>query len=76
MEIMEVSQSQPDTLTKFDHPVLACFIGDDMSCLVVLQDYQEGMKVVTISTVTWSVMKEYSSPDIKVKDADLWMCCG
>ena len=74
MDIMEVSQSQPDILTKFNHPVVTSFIGGDMSCLVVLQAKHEGMKVVTISTVTWLPMKEYRCPDIKIKEADLWVC--
>ena len=56
MDIMEMSQSQPELLVSFEHPAVASYLAGDMTSLVVVQDNQvmDRLVVVTVCTVNWS----------------------
>jgi len=62
MDIMEVSQSQPELLVSFEHPAVASYLTGDITSLVVVQDSQvlDRLVVVTVCTVNWSVKEVFS----------------
>jgi len=75
MDIMEVSQSQPELLVSFEHPAVASYLAGDMTSLVVVQDNQvlDRLVVVTVCTVNWSVKEVYNCPHPQ-SGHPIWVC--
>ena len=77
MDIMEVSQSQPELLVSFEHPAVASYLAGDMTSLVVVQHKQvlDRLVVVTVCTVDWLVKEVYNCPHPQGDGGHpIWVC--
>jgi len=77
LDIMEMSQSQPELLIKFDNPAVASYISGDMSSLVVVQlnKVQGSLVLLTVCTVNWTVREVSKCPCLEDTGHPLWVCC-